>query len=193
MPFRCNTCKKQFSVKTNSVMHASKIGYQKWAIAIYLVSTSLKGVSSMKLHRDLGITQKSAWHLLQRIRKAYDEISVMFGGESEVDESYFGGKEKNKHESKKLKAGRGTVGKTTVVGMKNRDTNRVQAEVVESTNKETLQSFVTEDTSLDSVVYTDEALAYRGLPREHQAVSHSMGNTCGKWPTQTAWNPSGVC
>lgn len=175
MPYRCNTCKKQFSVKTNSVMHSSKIGYQKWAIAIYLVTTSLKGVSSMKLHRDLGITQKSAWHMLQRIRKAYDEISVMFGGESEVDESFFGGKEKNKHAKDKLNAGRGTVGKTAVVGMKNRGTNRIQAEVIESTDKETLQNFVTSNTAPDSTVYTDEARAYLGLPREHQAVSHSTG------------------
>lgn len=112
MPFRCNCCNKLFSVKTNSVMHSSKIGYQKWAIAIYLVGTSLKGVSSMKLHRDLGITQKSAWHMLNRIRKAYEEVSVMFGGESEVDKSYFGGKEKNKHAKDKLNAGRGTVDKT---------------------------------------------------------------------------------
>ena len=89
MPFRCNCCKKQFSVKTNSVMHSSKIGYQNWAIAIYLVGASLKGVSSMKLHRDLGITQKSAWHMLARIRKAYEEINTMFDGEVEVDESYF--------------------------------------------------------------------------------------------------------
>lgn len=175
MPFRCNCCKKLFSVKTNSVMHASKIGYRKWAIAIYLVATSLKGVSSMKLHRDLGITQKSAWHMLQRIRKAYDDLSMMFGGESEVDESYFGGKEKNKHESKKLKAGRGTVGKTAVVGVKNRDTNQVQAEVIQNTDKATLQGFVVERTAPNSVVYTDEALAYRGLPRTHLAVSHSTG------------------
>ena len=76
--------------------------------------------------------------MLQRIRKAYVEISVMFGGESEVDESYFGGKEKNKHAKDKLNAGRGTIGKTAVVGMKNRGTNRVQAKVVESTNKHTL-------------------------------------------------------
>ena len=175
MPYRCNSCKKQFSVKTNSVMHASKIGYQKWAIAIYLVGTSLKGVSSMKLHRDLGITQKSAWHMLQRLRKSYEEINAMFGGESEVDESYFGGKESNKHASKKLNAGRGTVGKTAVIGMKNRDTNRVQAEVVAATNKSTLQGFVTENTTPDAIVYTDEARAYSGLPREHHAVSHSVG------------------
>ena len=175
MPFRCNCCNKLFSVKTNSVMHSSKLGYQKWAIAIYLVTTSLKGVSSMKLHRDLGITQKSAWHMLQRIRKAYDDISVMFGGESEVDESYFGGKEKNKHAKDKLNAGRGTVGKTAVVGMKNRHTNQVQAEVVQTTDKETLQDFVVKHTTPEAVVYTDEARAYSGLPREHQTVGHGVG------------------
>lgn len=175
MPYRCNDCKKRFSVKTNSLMHASNISYQKWVIAVYLVTTSLKGVSSMKLHRDLDITQKSAWYMLQRIRAFYIETHEPFDGESEVDESYFGGKEANKHESKKLKAGRGTVGKTAVVGMKNRETNKVQAEVVERTDKETLQGFVVENTTPDSVVYTDEARAYSGLPREHQAVGHSVG------------------
>ena len=98
-----------------------------------------------------------------------------FDGENEVDESYFGGKESNKHAKDKLKAGRGTVGKTAVVGVKNRDTNKVQAEVVETTDKETLQGFVVENTTPDSVVYTDEARAYSGLPREHQAVGHSVG------------------
>lgn len=111
--------------------------------------------------------------MLQRIRAFYIETNEPFDGEVEVDESYFGGKESNKHKSKKLKAGRGTVGKTAVVGMKNRDTNKVQAEVVETTDKETLQGFVVENTTSDTIVYTDEARAYSGLPREHQAVGHS--------------------
>ena len=175
MPYRCNTCKKRFSVKTNSLMHASNISYQKWVIAVYLVTTSLKGVSSMKLHRDLKVTQRTAWHMLQRIRGFYTEVNDLYDGENEVDESYFGGKETNKHASKKLNAGRGTVGKTAVVGMKNRDTNQVQAQVVEKTDKETLQLFVTENTTPDAVVYTDEARAYSDLPREHVAVGHSVG------------------
>jgi transposase-like protein len=175
MPFRCNSCKKQFSAKTNTVMHGSKVGYQKWAITLYLMTTNLKGVSSMKLHRDLGVTQKTAWHMVSRIRKAYEEVNELFDGEVEVDESYFGGKEGNKHAKDKLNAGRGTAGKTPVVGIKDRETNQVKAQVVPSTNRPTLQAFVTENTTPETIVYTDEASAYSGLPREHVAVKHSVG------------------
>ena len=176
MPFRCNSCKKQFSTKTGTVMHGSKVGYQNWVITLYLVTTSLKGVSSMKLHRDLGVTQKTAWHMVNRIRESYGEVNDLFDGEVEVDQAHFGGVETNKHEHKKLKAGRGAVGKTTVVGMKNRDTNQIKAQIVESEDKPTLQGFVTKNTTPATTVYTDEFRAFSGLPRTHQTVGHGVGD-----------------
>ena len=177
MPYRCREkgCRKRFSVKTGTVMEASNIGYQKWAIAVYLCLTNLKSVSSMKLHRDLNITQRSAWHMSHRLRRAFSENGGLFAGPVEVDESYFGGKESNKHESKKRRKGRGTAGKTAVAGLKDRTTGQVKAEVISDTTSETLQGFVTDHTEEGSTVYTDDAKAYRGMPnREHEAVKHSI-------------------
>ena len=94
-------------------MQCSPLGYQVWVIAIYLLATNIKGVSSMKLHRDLGITQKAAWHLAHRIRKSWQFDIKHLTGPAEIDETYIGGKETNKHESKKLKKGRGTVGENS--------------------------------------------------------------------------------
>ena len=176
MPYRCleKECSKHFSVRSASVMQRSKLGYQTWVIAIYLLTTSLKGVSSMKLHRDLGITQKSAWHLSHRLRQAWATAAASFEGPVEVDEAYFGGREHNKHEYKKLRAGRGTVGKTAVMGVKDRASNIVRARVARTTTKNELAGFVQRNIVPDAMVYSDEAKAYDDL-LNHESVRHGVG------------------
>lgn len=174
MPFRCRDCRKHFSVRTGSVFQSSKLPMSKWAIGIFLMSTRTKGVSSLQLARDLGITQKSAWHMAHRIRECWDTIQAMFDGPCEADETYVGGRSKNKHKWKRLR-GRGTVGKTPVAGVKDRVTNQVSAAVVKGTDRPTLLAFLKLRVVAGATLYTDEWPAYAKTPYDHHSVQHSSG------------------
>ena len=178
MPYWCSDCRSYFSVRTGTAIERSKIPLRKWAIAIYLEMTSLKGVSSMKLHRDLGISQKSAWFMLHRIRETWaSPPNGSFSGPVEVDETYVGGKRKNMSNAKRREladAGRGPVTMTAVVGAKDRATKHVRARAVVHTDKATLQGFVVKHATPGATVYSDESAAYVGLPFPHEAVKHSV-------------------
>ena len=174
MPFRCRDCRRRFSTKTGTFMEGSKIGYQDWLYAFYLFSTNLKGISSMKLHRELDISQKSAWFMAHRLRQAWNTRPEKgMEGPVETDTTHMGGKRKNMPKRKRaVLTGRGAVGKTAVTGIKDRRTNEVRAKVVPDSKGETLRGFVTENVQPDAKVYTDDAPAYDALPNR-ESVNHS--------------------
>ena len=183
MPYWCRDCRSYFSVKTGTVMERSPLPLRKWVYAIYLHLSSLKGVSSMKLHRDIDVTQKTAWYMLQRIRKAFDrdddDFNPPFEGPVEADETWIGGKRKNMSNATRKElagTGRGAVGKEAVVGVKDRETNKVRARHVASTDTSTLSAFVAGQTMPGAAIYTDEAAAYRALDAwfAHEVVNHGV-------------------
>lgn len=173
----CNNCKKEFTVRTNTIMERSHIALNKWIYAIYKFVTQRHGISSIQLSKEIGISEHAAWYLLQRIREAAGNGDVLLKGIVEADETYIGGKEKFKHANKKAHAGRGAAGKKPVFGLVERN-GRVVAKVVDDTKSKTLFDLFKKYVEKDTVVYTDEFISYDNLKKigyEHGRVNHSVG------------------
>jgi transposase-like protein len=176
--FRCAGCKQDFTIKTGTVFGESKISLQKWFIAIYLLTTSKKGISSIQLAKQVGVTQKTAWFMDHRIRKALKQNQLKLFGQVEMDETYVGGKEKNKHRAKKTKGtqGRNTKTKSVVFGMIERKGN-IKASVVPDVKMKTLEKEIIEHIKIGTQLYTDELLSYSkiGTLYPHETVKHGHG------------------
>lgn len=177
----CKGCKKQFTVKVGTIFEDSALGMDKWMIAVWMIVNCKNGISSYEVARSLGITQKSAWFMLHRIRKALQTNSkIKLGGKGkavEVDETFIGGKARNMHfdAQQERKGRRGWSGKTVVFGALERD-GEVRTKVIQNIRKNTLQREVRNHVTVDSVLFSDRLQSYEGLIRDysHYMIDHAV-------------------
>jgi transposase-like protein len=181
--WRCKACRKQFSVKVGTIFEDSALGLDKWLCAIWMIANAKNGISSYEIGRSLGMTQKSAWFVLHRIRYAMQQGSLeKLSGEVEADETYIGGKAENMHKWKREAMGlqgRGTVGKAIVFGLLERTTgdkaSKAKTKVVPNTKKKTLQPEIRRNVETDSNLFTDALKSYQGMEEIyiHQSIDHA--------------------
>jgi transposase-like protein len=193
--WKCSVCRKQFSIKAGTIMEDSPIGLDKWLPAIWMIAGAKNGISSWELHRALGVTQKTAWFMLHRIRLAMQDISDSgkLAGEVEVDETFIGGKARNMHKAERTRkiTGRGPEGKAIVAAVLQR--GKVRAKVVDTSKKKDLQPLVRENVEGGSSVYTDALKSYEGTGEfAHQVIDHAEAYVDGQVHTN-ALKASGAC
>lgn len=176
--YHCNSCNISFSVTVGTIFHKTKLDLQKWFLAISIVLNARKGISARQLARDIGVTKDTAWFMLMRVRKAMMEYGDLLEGIIEADETYVGGKNKNKHNSDKTKGGQGrsTKDKTPVFGILERK-GKVRAQKVRNVQSKTLQSIINRSVQVGSTIMTDEWGSYHGLSKKykHFVVNHGTG------------------
>jgi transposase-like protein len=182
--WKCSKCRKQFSIKAGTVFEDSPIGLDKWLPAVWMIAGAKNGISSWELHRAIGVTQKTAWFMLHRIRLAMqdEKHGGKLGGEVEVDETFIGGKARNMHAAKRAEKikGRGPDGKAIVAAVLERG-GKVRAKVVETRRKPELQALVRDNVAAGANLYSDALKSYEGLDEfTHQVIDHAVAYVDGQ-------------